>query len=306
LSTGCQVGRGPVRVSLTPLSRLQIGCGQSGQFACIVPREQRHGVLPLGPHELDVAQGHSQQCVLRDCGTFEAAAVDLLPTDEIVENGLRHVAGEYDAGNLHRASPNRPCARADVQGVAIDVEDRSIRLLQHASMRIEVRAGIERRQKLGCRELTQRHRLEHALLRQEDLRVLYAGQPQRARQIDRREVRLQILLQQLVVSRHRKRGCGEPAARNPNDEGNPQHEEPRGMEVSRLPAARRGKAITCSALEGFAFLTWHFRRHSCFGFRAFGTAAYFGTRIWAGGCRTSSGTCRASVSAGGAPSATYN
>ena len=58
-------------------------------------------------------------------------------------------------------------------------------VLEGPGVRVEVRADVERGQNLGGGQLPQRHRLHHALARQQDFGVLHAGQLQGAGEIDR-------------------------------------------------------------------------------------------------------------------------
>ena len=120
-----------------------------------------------------------------------------------------------------------------------------------------------------------------------------------ALQIDRREVRLQKLLQNRVVGRSRQHA-------------GPKHEAQEAMSHtyrSPRPRLQGVHSVITARTLGKARSVVRFRRGPYFGVRACNSvflSNYFGIRICVGGCSNSSGTGRARVSAGGVPKATYN
>ena len=90
--------------------------------------------------------------------------------------------------------PETASAPPHVQSIAVDPEDLAIGVLEHAAVGIETGTRIERRQELGRRKLPQGDCFHHALLGQENLRILHTRQPQGTRQVDRRDVCFEILL----------------------------------------------------------------------------------------------------------------
>ena len=101
------------------------------------------------------------------CRLANCRSIDNLPGHQNTVDRIGNVQVPHDARNVDRAGRDGVCTGAGVERAAAYLQDISVGLLQWARMGVEVRAEIERRQQLGCGQLTNRRGFDHALPGQE-------------------------------------------------------------------------------------------------------------------------------------------